>query len=783
MVDRAVSLPEPRPEDDEDVVWGLSTASALWARGERHDAIVWLRRAAEAATAAGQGFRGSELGMYATELEDTLQASQAGDDVGRPTLTSGVELDEEESPKPPPPLPPRAQTMRPAPEAAVSAQVPRADATASAPKPPRPSHDGAASGPKPPLASRAAHDGGAGDGKPTAAEGGGSLKPPPPSPVRSPTIKPPVTSSPPTQPMGSPPIQGLHGLMAMVAGPSTPPLSAATPTPPRAEPKQASVAPPPPQAAAPAPAPAPPASAAASADDTVASSAATSEGAAPIQRKKTNPRAPILDPWAEETSPNSSRAVITAPFPVLTGENADEVLLSVRSRLSAPRSDKDDDEVVTSAAPLEATLRKSARPLQPPPPPPAASQRKATEQDLKSPLSGPRGAIDKTKAAVPAKTSTAPATPPQARTPANPLAQTLASEPQSAKAPPPAPSAPTTTGVEKESRSRPKPSGPGLVAPPASGEAAPAKVAEVTAAAPAPEAPAPVVAAPAAPAPAPAPPPPAPAAPSAPSAAPAAAARPRPASSAPPADRATLAGVHLDEVDAFADLPSDVQHELARVARIESLKPDEEVSAFGAALLLQGEAVICATLVDAPACRAVRGTVVPSRGSLNEPVPLRVVAGSGGGSVAVWDQAVVEEALKTCPWVMEELVARANRLQALAGATIGPLGDIDESFRNMLLDRLTLRVAEPHERIAHKGKATGIALVGAGSVDLIGSDADSIARPGDFLFARAVLENQPAPLDAHAGAQGALLLVGDRQIAQELFVTAPPLVAVLSGEG
>src|SRR4051812_15641578 len=75
MAQVAVALPEPRPEDDEDVVWGLSTATALWARGERGDAIVWLRRAAEAAVAAGQDYRGSEIGMYATALEESLTAT------------------------------------------------------------------------------------------------------------------------------------------------------------------------------------------------------------------------------------------------------------------------------------------------------------------------------------------------------------------------------------------------------------------------------------------------------------------------------------------------------------------------------------------------------------------------------------------------------------------------------------------------------------------------------------------------------------------------------------
>src|ERR1700733_8014996 len=73
MVEVAVTLPEPRPGDDEDVVWGLSTAAALWARGEHGDAIVWLRRAADGAAAAGQEVRAGELGTAATRAEQTLE--------------------------------------------------------------------------------------------------------------------------------------------------------------------------------------------------------------------------------------------------------------------------------------------------------------------------------------------------------------------------------------------------------------------------------------------------------------------------------------------------------------------------------------------------------------------------------------------------------------------------------------------------------------------------------------------------------------------------------------
>src|SRR5215213_2939479 len=74
MADPAVMLPEPSVEDAPDVVWGVSTAKTLWGRGERKEAIVWIRRAAEAAMSASQSFRATELLMYASELEDVLDS-------------------------------------------------------------------------------------------------------------------------------------------------------------------------------------------------------------------------------------------------------------------------------------------------------------------------------------------------------------------------------------------------------------------------------------------------------------------------------------------------------------------------------------------------------------------------------------------------------------------------------------------------------------------------------------------------------------------------------------
>lgn len=61
-------VPETKPEDPEDVSWALSTAEAMWARGEHAEGIKWIRRAAEAASEADQDSRALELAKAAADL-------------------------------------------------------------------------------------------------------------------------------------------------------------------------------------------------------------------------------------------------------------------------------------------------------------------------------------------------------------------------------------------------------------------------------------------------------------------------------------------------------------------------------------------------------------------------------------------------------------------------------------------------------------------------------------------------------------------------------------------
>jgi hypothetical protein len=69
MVDK---IPPVVSADAEDVAWALQTADALWNRGERVDAIVWVRRAAQAAGAAENEERALELARDAADLSEYL---------------------------------------------------------------------------------------------------------------------------------------------------------------------------------------------------------------------------------------------------------------------------------------------------------------------------------------------------------------------------------------------------------------------------------------------------------------------------------------------------------------------------------------------------------------------------------------------------------------------------------------------------------------------------------------------------------------------------------------
>ncbi|WP_162144045.1 cyclic nucleotide-binding domain-containing protein [Sorangium cellulosum] len=583
--------------------------------------------------------------------------------------------------------------------------------------------------------------------------------------------------------------------------------------------------------------------------------AAPAQGAISSKRR---PREPILDPWSEDAEP---AAPPRPPQEIITS-NGDTYLVARRHPSTPQPGDEEEDEVVTSAAPLDLTLKRkpiSARP--PAPPAPAAARtRPATPTGNEPPghlgasadsvpaKGAANSASDSAKIDPPASADASPAESTIEGTIVIELSDSDLEAPMSSRlaAPPPSPQAAEQDDdlqtKATPSRGEPAPHGDEVQAPrpraldEASGEPAPEPVeellddadlalveeppAQAPAAAPRPasatdarapasvEALADLAAAPRVGAPAvegrrsaagesadlaamalDAP-------PSAPPETEALAALdlapeiapdlpgPGAASAAPAADAAALTGRDLEQIEAFADLPEEMHDELALAARVEDLSSDEELAVDGAALVLRGDAAVCANIVDIPAERAATRTLVPSRGTLEEGIPLRVVAGAEGARVAVWGQATIDHALRSCPWVLDELRTVADRIQSLAGATMGPLGELEDTLLRRVLGRLRLRGLAPGEHFIHAGNPIpGLVIIGAGALELVAERSQAIAgtaRPGDLLFASELLGGQPAPSIARAAGGGALVLLADHPTLRELFESTPELLSILA---
>jgi hypothetical protein len=246
---------------------------------------------------------------------------------------------------------------------------------------------------------------------------------------------------------------------------------------------------------------------------------------------------------------------------------------------------------------------------------------------------------------------------------------------------------------------------------------------------------------------------------------------------------AASTALDLDAVDAFSDLPDDARAAFAAAAKVSVLGEGEEVSSFALAYILSGTVDVAATMVDAAAARLAAGAVLRARGTTDEGVPMRLI-GVSSGVVATWTDAEVEDAFRTCPWVEEDLRVAADRLQTLVGVTIGPLGErLDASIREQIIERLTMRTLAAGEVVITAGEQmAGLVLIGVGELELVdGEKVTGMVGSGEFLFPTEVLGGGDAPYTARAGAGGALILSGDRHIAQELLVTCPPLLEVFAG--
>jgi hypothetical protein len=243
--------------------------------------------------------------------------------------------------------------------------------------------------------------------------------------------------------------------------------------------------------------------------------------------------------------------------------------------------------------------------------------------------------------------------------------------------------------------------------------------------------------------------------------------------------------IELSGIEALSDLPEDVRDAFARQAVVHDLGRHDEVAGFALALVIEGSVEVAATIVDSPAQRLDAGAVLRGRGTIEAVEAMRLVSAADHTRVATWGEREVAEAFRSCPWVEEELRAAGNRVQALVGVTMGPLGErLDPVLRANVTNRMRLRVLADHEVFANAGAPVpGLLVVGAGELELLGRDGrpeGRVLRAGDFVFPNEVLRAAPAPNSVRAAKGGALLLVAERGVAQELLVTCPPLLELFA---
>jgi CRP-like cAMP-binding protein len=258
--------------------------------------------------------------------------------------------------------------------------------------------------------------------------------------------------------------------------------------------------------------------------------------------------------------------------------------------------------------------------------------------------------------------------------------------------------------------------------------------------------------------------------------------RPPARQSAPPPEP-HVGDVLLAEVRGLEDVPPEGQAILAREAIVKHLAVEEEIRAFGLALVVRGAVSVMPAIADLGCARASKGEIVWSQGNLADGIALRLVAVEDSTEVAVWAADLLKSTVRDYPWVVEDLKALADRFQALAGIAMGPMGErLDDSVRAMVADQCEIKRLLPGEVLTKQGKPVGgMYVVAAGRIEVLAGDAvESELGPGDFLFAPQVLSNGAAPSDSRAGSGGALVLFAGRAVAHNLLLSVPPLLEIFA---
>jgi len=244
-----------------------------------------------------------------------------------------------------------------------------------------------------------------------------------------------------------------------------------------------------------------------------------------------------------------------------------------------------------------------------------------------------------------------------------------------------------------------------------------------------------------------------------------------------------------DRFEALGDVPDDARERLVREADVVALLPDEEAPAPALAIVLHGELEVrgrgVETRLDSIPAFHVRllAPIAPAHAEL------LVIGGGKGARFLALDASAVEALRAAAPWVVQELEEGSDDVHVVSGATRGKLGTrLDGALLGAILRRAeTMRLA-PHAKVVKSGEPVrALIVLGAGTLSLRAGEtieAPEIAtlEPGEILFGPELLSRLPAPSTVRAGPEGALVIVATRAATEEILVTVPPIVELLSDD-
>jgi hypothetical protein len=264
---------------------------------------------------------------------------------------------------------------------------------------------------------------------------------------------------------------------------------------------------------------------------------------------------------------------------------------------------------------------------------------------------------------------------------------------------------------------------------------------------------------------------------------------PRPPVMSTPAPRGGVRSIDSARFEALADVPDDEREKILGTGEMMALLPDEETDAPAIVIVLHGELEVrvrgrpsTLEIITVDQVRLLAPTK-PCDGDLI------VVGGKKGARILALPHEAIEMLRAAAPWVAQDLEPSSDDLHVVAGALRGEMGRrLDDALlREILGCAETMRLAPGAIVVKNQELVRALVVLGAGALSLRVADAPDAQEigalePGEVLFPSELLSRTAAPSTVRAGPDGAVVLVATRAATEELLVTYPPLLEIL-GEG